>query len=158
LRFTIADSRGITALELLVVLSVIGLTFLFTLPGVASYRDSAELNQAVTQVAGHLALARQKAVTEHNDYVLSFISDTEYLLLDDDNCNGTADGGEKQLGPYRLPGTAQVTFLAPGSVITFSPSGMLGNATPQVSLELTNAKGTTKGVAVWPSGSIDIRS
>ena len=47
------NSRGITALELIVVLSVVGLTFLFSLPGVSSYRDSVELNQAITQVASH---------------------------------------------------------------------------------------------------------
>ena len=150
------DSRGITALELIVVLSVVGLTFLFSLPGMASYRDSVELNQAVTQMAGHLGLARQKAVTEHNDYVLTFFSDTEYALLDDDNSNGAADAGEKQLGPYTLPGTAHVTNLTPPSSVSFSPSGMLGNPIQQVAIELTNANGTARGLTVWPSGSIDM--
>lgn len=139
-------------------MSIVGLTFLFSVPGMTSYRDSVELNQAVTQVASHLALARQKAVTEHNDYVLIFSNDSEYMLLDDENCNGTADGGEKQLGPYSLPGTAQVTHFAPGSSVTFSASGMLANPSKQVVLELTNAKGTTKGITVWPSGSIDMHS
>jgi Tfp pilus assembly protein FimT len=152
------NSRGITALELIVVLSVVGLTFLFSLPGVNSYRDSVELNQAVTQVASHLALARQKAVTEHNDFVVMFINDTEYFVLDDQNCNGSADGGERQLGPFSLPGSAQVTFLAPDSNVGFSASGMLANPTQQVSLQLTNAKGTTREITVWPSGSIDMHS
>jgi Tfp pilus assembly protein FimT len=152
----VTDTRGITALELIVVLSVVGLTFLFSLPGVASYRDSVELNQAVTQVASHLALARQKAVTEHNDYILTFVSDTEYSLLDDDNGNGAVDAGERQLGPYELPGMAKVTHLAPGPSVTFSPSGMLGGSIQQVSVEITNANGTTKGLTVWPSGSIEM--
>jgi type II secretory pathway pseudopilin PulG len=155
---TIADTAGITALELIVVLSVVGLTFLFSLPGVASYRDSVELNQAVTQVASHLALARQKAVTEHNDYMLTFLSDTQYTVLDDDNSNGLKDAGEKELGPYELPGMARVTYLAPGSTVTFSPSGMLGNPTLQVTVEITNGNGATKGLTVWPSGSIELHS
>jgi Tfp pilus assembly protein FimT len=151
------NSRGITALELVVVLSIVGLTFLFTLPGMASYRDSIELNQAVTQVAGHMALARQKAVTEHNDFIFVFISDAEYTLVDDENSDGVQDPGEEVLGPYQLPGTVRVSSLAPGSSFSFSPSGMLRQATQQVALDLTNANGTTKGVMVWASGSIEIR-
>jgi Tfp pilus assembly protein FimT len=152
------NSRGITALELVVVLSVIGLTFLFSLPGMASYRDSIELNQAVTQLAGHMALARQKAVTEHNDFMFIFSSDVEYTLLDDQNSNGVQDPGERTLGPYKLPGTVRVTVLVPGSTFSFSPSGMLRQATQQVAVDLTNANGTTKGVTVWTSGSIEIRA
>jgi type II secretory pathway pseudopilin PulG len=152
------DSRGITALELLVVLSIVGLTFLFSLPGMAGYRDSIELNQAVSQVAGHMALARQKAVTEHNDFMFVFTNDVEYFLLDDDNSNGAQDPGEKTLGPYRLPGTVHVTDLVPGSSFSFSPSGMLRQAGQQVAVDLTNANGTTKGVTVWTSGSIEIRT
>lgn len=139
-------------------LSVVGLTFLSSLPRVASYRDSVELSQAATQVASHLALARQKAATEHNDFVLTFINDNEYVLLDDENRNGVADSGEKQLGPYKLPGAAHVTYLAPGSSVTFSPSGMLGKPVKQVALELTNANGATRGLTVWPSGSIDMHT
>jgi Tfp pilus assembly protein FimT len=132
--------------------------FLFSLPSMASYRDSIELNQAVTQVAGHMALARQKAVTEHNDYIFIFTNDVEYTLVDDENSNGAQDPGERTLGPYRLPGTVHVTVMAPGSTVSFSPSGMLRQAAQQVAVDLTNANGTTKGVTVWPSGSIEIRS
>jgi len=152
------NSKGITALELVIVLSVVGLTFMFSLPGMASYRDSVELNEAVTQVAGHLALARHKAVAEHNDYVLTFTGDEEYTLLDDENSNGVQDPGEPVHGPYRLPGTVRVTLIAPVSSVRFSPSGMLWQANQQVAVEMTNNNGTTKGVIVWPSGSIELRS
>jgi len=152
------DARGITALELVVVLSVLGLTFLFSLPSVASYRDSVDLNQAVTQVASHLALARQKAVAEHNDYLLTFTSDEEYYVLDDDNCNGAAEPGEKILGPYRLPGVARVTCMVPSGSVAFSPSGILSAPIGQVDIEITNAKGTTRRLTVWPSGSIEMTS
>jgi len=145
-----------TALELVVVLSVLGLTFLFSLPGVAGYRNSVKLNQAATQVAGHLALARQKAVAEQNDYVLIFASDSEYFILDDDNCNGTSDAGEKRIGPFRLPGTARVSYLSPGGSVPFSPSGMLDVPFGQVEVEITNPRGDTRRVTVWPSGSIRI--
>jgi P pilus assembly chaperone PapD len=87
-----------------------------------------------------------------------FVNDTEYVLLDDQNCNGVVDGGEKQLGPYKLPGSAEVSYFAPGSTVTFSASGMLANPSQQVALQLTNAKGTTKGITVWASGSIDMHS
>ena len=152
------DTRGITALELIVVLSIVGLTFLFSLPAMAGYRDSIELNQAVSQVAGHMALARQKAVTEHNDFMFVFTNDLEYFLLDDDNSNGSQDPGERTLGPYRLPGTVHVTDIGPGSSFSFSPSGMLRQEDQQVTVDLTNANGTTKGVTIWASGSIEIRA
>ena len=152
------NSRGITAVGLVSVLSIVGLTFLFSLPGMASYRDSIELNQAVTQVAGHMALARQKAVTEHNEYVFTFNSNVEYTLLDDENSNGVQDPGEAVMGPYRLPGTVRVAQLVPGQSLAFLPSGMLGPAAPQVTVNLRNANGTTKGVTVWASGSIEIRA
>jgi Tfp pilus assembly protein FimT len=152
------NSRGITALELMVVLSIVGLTFLFSLPGMASYRDSIELNEAVTQVAGHMALARQKAVTQHNDFIFVFTSDSEYTILDDENSNGAQDPGEKTLGPYKLPGTVHVTYLTPGPSFAFSPSGMLRQPGQQVAVDFKNANGTTKGVTVWASGSIEIRT
>jgi type II secretory pathway pseudopilin PulG len=152
------NSRGITAHGLIVVLSIVGLTFLFSLPGTASYRDSIELNQAVTQVAGHMALARHKALTEHNEYVFTFTSDVEYTLLDDENSNGVQDPGEAVMGPYRLPGTVRVTHPVPVQSVVFMPSGMLGSGAPEVTVDLTNANGTTKGVTVWTSGSIEIRA
>lgn len=72
-------SRGVTLLELLVVLLLIGLVSAIVIPRVAGGPTEAELRSSTRQLAAGLRLARSTAVTERRPVVLEI--DMEHRLF-----------------------------------------------------------------------------
>ena len=89
----IDKKRGFTLVELMIVIAVIAIISAIAAPNFTTYMAQRRLNGAARMVMSDLIAARQKAVTQNNQFRVIF-SGNQYTILDDDDNDGSADGGE----------------------------------------------------------------
>ena len=84
---------GFTTLELMIVLTVFGLMIAASWGSVTGMINQHRLTGATNQVTTHLRLAREKAVSEGNNYIVTFrAQQNDYQVWDD-------EGSDSVLGP-----------------------------------------------------------
>ncbi len=90
--------KGFTFIELIVVIAIASIVSGIAVPIYFNLRPSMQVNGAARQIMGDLMWARMKAVSENNDYVVTFGTATNsYNIYDDDN------------GSFTLPNTSPYT-------------------------------------------------
>ena len=155
------SAPGYTLLEVMIVVSVLGLALAAGTPYMSGYLQSKNLQNSVTELASRFNLARSRAVTEHNSYrvVLNQPADGEYLVHDDDNNDGSIDGGESVMGPFMLPAGVQFhsVDLLDGDEVSFVPSGMLSPGQGG-SVTLADDQGRLITLEVFTSGLTQIKT
>jgi len=119
---------GFTLIELGVALLLAGILAIAAAPPISRYIQDYRLDGAAGTIIGDIRLARQRAVAEGNDYVITFVpAENSYTILDDDNNNGAADDGELLLGPVHLPDGVDLengpALPFPGNTLTLHPDG-----------------------------------
>jgi prepilin-type N-terminal cleavage/methylation domain-containing protein len=152
--------NGFSLLELMGALSIFCILIALTLPSFRNLLSQRNLRGSVSTVTQHMILARQRAITESNEYIVEFdFANGFFTVMDDDNSNGLHDVGEDLLGPLDI--AADVTMqngpdsAIPAGKLTFLPNGS-ASSTGQVTLN--DLKGRTKEVWVYRStGQVSIR-
>jgi type IV fimbrial biogenesis protein FimT len=89
-----ADKKGFTVVEIMVVLGIVGISAVLAVPSVVELTARFRLRGAARQVMGDLMWARMQAVSEKNEFKVLVLSDHEYIILDDDDNDGKVDGKE----------------------------------------------------------------
>lgn len=112
------DRRGVTAVELAVVLAVVAILGFAGYPLLSNVRQVLLVKGAVEQMAGGIRLARQFAITQGSNYCIEFRSSpaTQYQIRQADNvpsCSGTVVDGY---------GWQDVADSNGGSVVTTAPT------------------------------------
>jgi Tfp pilus assembly protein FimT len=151
---------GNTLIEMMVIVSILGLVLLAGAPRMAGYVQGQKLARGLDDLASSMDLARQRAITENHAYrvVLSDPSDEEYWLHSDANGNGVLDTGEVQYGPFSLPGgvTFSALNLLGDQQLVFLNSGML-RAGEGGTVILADARGLTRTLEVFGSGLVTVQ-
>jgi len=153
-------STGVSLVEVMAGIVVFGILIAASLPAFRKYMSTQLVEGAVSRFAVNLRLARQKAATEGNNYLVSFNPATNtYQILDDDNNNSTADAGEIVHGPFTIPAELTVTngpaVPFPGDTLLFYPNGTASN-TGEVTI--SNTRGFSRLLSVVRStGAVAIR-
>ncbi len=133
----LAKSRGLTMMEILITLLILGLVAALGLPSLSKFIEDNRLNAAIADLQSSLQTARAEAVgrnayvtlckknTASTDCVTSGGWQQGWLIFVDVDGDGTVDVGDEilmvhdaMLGSLTLHGTAGVEDL-----ITFRPSG-----------------------------------
>jgi prepilin-type N-terminal cleavage/methylation domain-containing protein len=91
------DVTGFTAVELLIVIAVIGLMSAVAVPSLLSYMPKSRLNGAARTVAGDLMSARMAAVKKNCKAIVEFETASRYCVVIDENSNNTCDPGERKI-------------------------------------------------------------
>ena len=142
--------------EVMIVMLVMGLTLAAGVPAFGRFTQTARLDGAARQFAGHLRLARQQAVSEGTPYLFLWSNSTCYYLIKDSDRNGYYSYGDSYVGPYWLP-TGIYPQNATGftsSYFTLSPNGSCNQSG---SVELTNDRGTFITLTLLgPTGQVQI--
>jgi len=85
------DDRGVSIVELILVVMVIGVMSAFALIQVQSARSSMRVQNSVRQLSSYMEKARVDAVRRHDEASVTFNSPTTYTVKMDFNNSGHAD-------------------------------------------------------------------
>lgn len=118
--------RGFTTLELMVVLTIMGLALAASWGSMRDILEQQRVQAAANQLATHLRLARERAVAEGNHYVVTFRTvNNDYEVWDDTGSDAiTAPTEVRRLHPFpagttmsnpQFFGSNQLTFRADGT-------------------------------------------
>ncbi len=106
------NHRGFTVMELMIVLGIFGLVVAASWGNIQSVIRQQRLLGATNEMATHLRLAREKAVAEGNNYVVTFRPGVnDYQVWDD-------EGSDTVLGPD----DSRRIFTMPDQTIVQNPS------------------------------------
>ena len=142
--------KGFTTMELLTVVAILGILAAAAVPNIIGQLPKYRLNGATREVMGDLMWARMQAVTQENEFMLFLLNDHEYVILDDDDNDGTADSGER-IETKDIQAKYHDVMLSLTANPVFFPRGSASPATVTVS----NHSGS-KNVKIHITGRVKI--
>ena len=119
------NRRGMTLVELLVMLAVLGILLAASLPGLRNTMYGYRHRGSVDRVTSKLFLARQLAVRDKVPWHVDLdVANRQISAFGDANSNGIADGGEATLGPWTMYDDVNLVNVSwTGNRVTFFPNG-----------------------------------
>lgn len=145
------NQKGFSLIEMIVALAIIAISAGIAIPVYTGMKPSIWLSGATRQIMGDLMWARMQAVSQNNQFKISFLDDHRYRILDDDDNDGDIDEGEMTITKDIQDEYRDVTFSSTNAPI-FSPRG---NAAANVTITINNPSGT-KTVKVVIPGQVKI--
>lgn len=134
-------------MEILVVISILGILFLISIPVFKSFQPTLQLNGVVRNLVSDLRYTQQLAVTEQFDYCLQFfLAEKKYQII---QCGETQPVKE-----IFLPEEIIELIINPAlsnNEIRYNPYGAVKES---AAITLKNSKDKTKIVEVRPSGFV----
>ena len=104
--------KGFTMIELVIAVAILGISASVAIPNIIGWMPMMRVNSAARDIASEMQLARMKAVSEKNNYVIAFdTTNNRYTIYDDNDNDGNlnetgvaaANGNESSKGPLSLP-------------------------------------------------------
>jgi prepilin-type N-terminal cleavage/methylation domain-containing protein len=158
LPFVCDSERGLSLIELLVAIGILGLLVALALPRINSRQ--LELSTVTQDLVGNLRIARANATARGAHYRATFSSSSysiQRLQDDDDNGSWEPEGSPLQVD---LPNGVSLTVQDGDGVVEFNTRGLIepnaGDAVAEIErLTLTDSRdGRTRQVEIWPSGQV----
>lgn len=141
--------HGFTLVELMVVITIIGIVALIAIPNFASMQRRARIRSATQQIAQHFKMIRERALSSSGTYQFSFPDQYHYRLHRPDGSMkdfrlGGSTGGKVHFGGVGVAGQPpEASMAAPGAGGIDFPGGIL----------IIDARGgATSGVAYVTDG------
>jgi Tfp pilus assembly protein FimT len=149
------DERGVSLMELLVGCTVLGVILAASVPNLRSFRESQRISSASQTVAAAARSAQARARSENHNFLVEYRTATNSIaVVDDENNNGAADGGET-VTLHAMPSglTLQSTTFANDRLIFDSH----GHATSGGTVVLVGRVGTTGKTVRVSSGTGQVK-
>lgn len=153
-----ADKAGLTIIEMMVVLAVLGIILGISYPSFRHYLPTLRLESSVKQVLGNLRLTRQRAITEETYYC--FFTEKNgaetYDIFKDSDRDAVPDAGVPVSHMTLLEGIS-IAQKAGGIPFWFDPKSTVvdaAGAAETCRFEVSNPKGTIEKIYVMASGFI----
>ena len=141
------QATGFTVAEILITVGILGILSTIAIPTYNAWLPKSRVNGAARELFAEFQLAKMRAISENNDYVITFDTgnNTYSIYDDDDNDFATAGVESAELvktidivnrhsdigygyvagnSPSCSPITKAVTFTGTPPRITFSPTGL----------------------------------
>lgn len=143
------NKRGVTLIELIVVLVIIAIGALLLVPNIGGWLPSYRLRSAIRDVASTLRVAQMKAVSTNMEYRVSFNNPVAGSYVLQRHTGGLwVDEGAPQTLPTGIVISA-ITFPLDGAwnCAEFNPNSTSSTG----SITLQNTKGAQKGITLTTS-------
>lgn len=139
---------GFTLVEMMIVISVIGLIAILSLPGYSRFMQNWRLNGDTQQFASVLRTARSAAIMKNIDVVFVFDLDTDtYFYFEDVDRNGSRGSNEFRSGTYNLSECVRITaHTLSNNTLTF---GSKGNTRESGSITLRNTNNKIRDIRIF---------
>jgi type IV fimbrial biogenesis protein FimT len=141
-------ASGFTLIEVLVTVIILGTLLTIAIPGFLKWLPNYRLNGAARDFYSNIQLAKSLAIRQRANTFISFEDDTYTVTR-----NGTS------FKTTNLKDYGSGVSFASGSTtanIEFTPMGMTTNSA-DVSVTITNSRGTTRTIKVYPSGAVSLQ-
>lgn len=145
-------NKGITAIELLIVIGIVVVIGVITVPSLVSFRKDQALQNTTNAVVSLLQEARTKTTASYNNTVYSVILDTTSATMFTGTTYSASEPTNKVVS-YEAPIVRQsITLNGGGSTVTFDR--LKGTTAQHGTLVLGITGGASKTVTLSPSGVI----
>jgi prepilin-type N-terminal cleavage/methylation domain-containing protein len=150
------DRRGFSALELIVVVAIIGTVTAISIPSLVNYYQASTLKAGAGELATALNQARQLAISQNRNVCFAVGANNQYQYLLG-GCAGTIWVGPGSAnGVYRLTGNVLLTTDF-NPVFNYLGAATAGTLTVRY-ITQSGTQGTALNVAVSASGRIQIQA
>ena len=93
----VRSQRGFTTVELMIVMAMMGLVLAASWGNFRSVLAHRRLSSAASSLATQMRLARERAVAEGNDYIVTFMTGTNsYEIWDDEGSDGSTGADDRK--------------------------------------------------------------
>lgn len=135
------NRRGVTLLELIIVMVIIAIGATLLAPGIGTWIPIYRLKGATRDVVSTLRTAQMKAISINTDYQVRFPNATSYILEYQTTAGWVVDGAQQTL-------PTGIEFTTFPRIFRFNP-----NSTAWISGALTirNTKGSTRTISLTTS-------
>jgi prepilin-type N-terminal cleavage/methylation domain-containing protein len=140
------NKKGVTLIELIIVMVIIGIGAVFFIPNISGWQRSYNLRKAARDIACTMRTAQMKAIGTNSPYQVSFTLPTSYVLQYNDTQGNTQTEGTTQTLPSGISIIA-VNFTGAANVAVFytNSTANAGSRTFQ------NIKGTPRTLMLTKS-------
>jgi|GEM_PF-377361 len=155
-RWSQTAETGVTMLEVMTVVAIIGIATALALPNFANWLARSDLREGIIELQGNLNLARMTAMNRNTTITvtLAMVNNRVNVTFTDPASNQaacTADNQRCILPTQILPG--RVTGFSGTASVQFNSLGMrVGGGTAAQAMRLTNSQGTTFEIQVTSAG------
>ena len=136
------NKRGVTLIELIVVIVIIGILGAFLAPNIGAWLPNYRLRGAARDIVSTMRTAQMRAVSTNLVYAVSFTSST-YILKYQNTLGAWVNEGATQ----KLPSGVSIITPIPGGNAVFNPNSTSSSG----SVTLQNSKGTQRRLTLTPS-------
>lgn len=155
--FALDSQRGVSLIELLVAIGILGLLIALAVPRLNS--SQLQLSTVMQDLVGNLRIARANATSRGAHYLATFSSSSYSIQrLQDDDDDGVWEpmGSPQQVD---LPDGISLTVQNGDGVVEFNTRGLVepnDDAVAEIErITITDSRdGRTQQVEVWPSGQV----
>lgn len=145
-RWTRRQATGFTVTELLVAAGILGILSTIAIPSYYTWLPKSRVNGAARELFAEFQLAKMRAISENNDYVMTFDTSNNLYSIYDDNDNNFATAGVES---HELVKTVDIDNKHPGVAYGYiSGNGPSGSAITKA----VTFSGTPPRVAFSPTG------
>ena len=138
------NKRGVTLIELIVVIVIIGILGAFLAPNIGAWLPNYRLRGAARDIVSTMRTAQMRAVSTNLIYEVSFTIPKNYILKYQNTLGAWINEGTTQTLPS---GVSITTTTLPGQNAVFNPNSTSSSG----SVTLQNSKGTQRRLTLTPS-------
>lgn len=140
--------KSFTLIELLIIISVIGIITAVSIPAFRFFQPTLQLNSISREIVSDLRYAQQLTITEQTEYCLKFfLAEKKYQII---QCE-TAEVLKEKFLPDEI--ATLTVFGFTDDQVRYNPYGAVAEAGTTT---LENSKGQIKNILVKPSGFVEI--
>jgi prepilin-type N-terminal cleavage/methylation domain-containing protein len=135
------NQKGVTLLELIIVMVIIAIGATLMAPGISSWMPQYRLKSATRDIVSTMRIAQIKAISNNLTYQVSFDpGNRSYILQYQDTGGGLVNDGDFQV----LSNGFQFNTTFAGNIVTFRPDSTITGGI----VNIINPKGSQKTISL----------